>query len=375
MRNLLSYLPTSALLLLCSAAIVACGSDDKDQGQDEPEILSVTPSSISLVSSANSSATFMITASGDWTINGGDDWLNISSTSGRGNTTITVTALTENSSASNRSCVLTINGSSVSATVGITQLAALKSGCNVSVTDKVILTDGFALKLHFGSNASYYYSGYLSSSSAGWTDARIIQELQSNTTPKEAKDGIISHTEGLDGNTNYNQYFVAFDEQGNRGELLRYPIHTPSSRNAPAAYISDVTCDQYYWYWATTINATASEYYLIGSDGMNAIELYYDYTPALIAMSIKDNLSDYTSYIQSADNWKMLKEGSPLYLATWAKKGADWSPVVNVYYGYGDSDDTYAAKAKNKTKQTPAISIIYPDEYENTRRKIKIKRF
>ncbi len=375
MRNLLSYLPTSALLLLCSAAIVACGSDDKDQGQDEPEILSVTPSSISLVSSANSSATFMITASGDWTINGGDDWLNISSTSGRGNTTITVTALTENSSASNRSCVLTINGSSVSATVGITQLAALKSGCNVSVTDKVILTDGFATKLSFGPNASYFYFGYLSSSSAGWTDDRIIQELQSKTKAHEAKDGIIMHNEVLDENTDYYLYYVAFDEQGNRGEILRYPIHTPSSRNAPAAYISDVTCDYYKWYWTATISATASEYYMIADEGMNAFNLYHDYSPALIAMIIKDNLSDYTSFIQTADYYLIKEEGYFLYIATWAKKGTDWSPVVKVHYELEDIDDTYAAKAKNKTKQTPAISIIYPDEYENTRRNIKIKRF
>lgn len=373
MRNLLSYLPMSALLLLCSAAIVACDSDDKDQGQDEPEILSVNPSSISLVSNANSSATFMITASGDWTINGGDDWLNLSSNSGRGNTTITVTALSENSSASNRSCVLTINGSGGNATVSITQLAALKSGCNVSVTDKIILADGYAIKLSFGSNASYYYSGYLSSSSAGWTDDRIIQELQSNTTAKEAKDGIINHTEDLYENTKYYLYYVAFDEQGNRGEVLRYPILTPSSRNAPAAYISDVTHSYYYWYWTTTISATASEYYMIVDDGINAIDLYYDYSPALIAMIIKDNLSDYTSYIQSSD-WHVTKEGSYLYIATWAKKGNDWSPVVKEYYG-SDSDDTNAAMAKTETKQTPTISIISPDEYENARRSIKIKRF
>lgn len=373
MRNKLSYLSILVSIILCNTAFVACsgGGDDKD----EPEVLSVNPNSISLVATANSSGTFLITASGDWIITGGEEWLNISSSSGTGNTTVIVTALSDNSSASNRNCTLIVQGSSTSATINVVQLAGLQSGCEVTMVDEVVLADSYAQKLKFGPNVSYFYAGWLSSSSAGWTDDRIVQELQSSADAIEAEDGIILSADNLYENTQYYQYYVGFDKQGKRGEVLRCSVQTPSSKNAPAAYISNVTYSSTLWKWTTTISATASEYYMLSSDGSTALYYYYLYSPAEIAMYIKDNISNFTSYIQSS-SWSMSRDADNIFIATWAKKNNEWSGIVTEFYGEINSSNSSPMLSKPKSDPTEAATIVThrQKEYDALRQNSKIIR-
>ena len=84
--------------------------------------LSVSPPSLNFVSGGEPK-TFAITTSGSWTLSGKPSWAEVSSTSGTGNTTITVTA-NPNSATTARNAELTITASGVTAKVALSQAAA-----------------------------------------------------------------------------------------------------------------------------------------------------------------------------------------------------------------------------------------------------------
>lgn len=76
-------------------------------------VFGIYPGSLILESSANSTATFNITSNTDWTISGFEYWLSSSSTSGKGDATITLTAEANNST-EQRSARLTVSTTGIS---------------------------------------------------------------------------------------------------------------------------------------------------------------------------------------------------------------------------------------------------------------------
>ncbi len=80
---------------------------------NEPTLY-VSESSIPLGSPKNSSNTFTITSNTDWTISSDQSWITISRLSGSNNATISVSADSENTSASSRSGTITISGTGIS---------------------------------------------------------------------------------------------------------------------------------------------------------------------------------------------------------------------------------------------------------------------
>lgn len=305
-----------------------------EQSGKEIEILELNPSSISLVSSANASANINIICNGVWEITSKPEWINVSSNSGKGNTLIIITALSENDSASPRSGYLEVTSGSTTATLLISQVASLESGCEIYVTEEVILNTSATFRVRFGSQASYFYAAYFPVTSAGWNDNKIIEELEKTGTPMTAENDADLTASDLNESTSYIQCFVAYNEKGKRGEVIRINFTTPSSKNAPIAYIEDVSYNSTNWFWSTKIGATSQEYYMIVYGGTIAFLYAYYLEPSDIGMIFKDSLKDLTSYVNSQD-WRIVREAGEmdLLVCTWAQRDKKWSPVVNMFYG------------------------------------------
>ncbi len=346
-----------AMLLICGISLMSC-KDDKDEPENPQVIpqLHVNPSSISLVSMANSSATITITCNGNWSITSKPEWINVSSTSGNGDTAVTITALTDNNTASVRSGTIDVQSGSLSSTVEVSQVAGLESGCEVIVSDEVILDTSATFRVKFGSKASYLYAGYFPVSSAGWSDDKLVAEMENNSKAMNAKDGLDLTADDLTESTDYIQCFVAYTENGKRGEVIRKKFTTPSSKNAPQAFINDVGYTSSSWFWSTTIGATAQEYYMMAYTGTTALMSAMFLAPSDFGMLFKDKLSDLTSYVNSQE-WSMSRtEGEmDLLICTWAQRDKIWSGVLNVFYG-SINEEKINAKVNNSVRKKKTIA-------------------
>jgi len=89
--------------------------------QDPSPLLSTSPGSISLESTAGSSDDFTVSSNIDWTVSDDAAWLSVSPESGSGNGTVTVTADTENTSDADRTATVTVSGDGLAETVTVTQ--------------------------------------------------------------------------------------------------------------------------------------------------------------------------------------------------------------------------------------------------------------
>lgn len=368
------------MLTFVGINFASCGSSS----DDEPTTLTVNPNAISLVSSANASATITIECSGQWLVTSYPDWINISSTSGTGNTTLTITALTENATASVRSGYIMISSDDLEATVNVSQVAALKSGCEVTIDDQVILNTSATFRLKFGSNASYMYGGFLSASAAGWNDNKIVEVLENSAEAMNCKNGMTLTADNLNEKTSYIQCFVAYDAKGNRGEVIRIPFTTASSKNAPAAYISDVSYSDDYWYWSTSISATASEYYMVAYTGDLAL-LMAALEPSDLAMMIKDSVNDLVSYVNGT-NWRRERNSGEMdiLITTWAKRDNVWSGYLDIFWGHLTDNISSTSGVKIEANNLDADKYAnshgkmvahYPNEIENVKKHLDIQHF
>lgn len=346
------------------------------QSGKEPETIEVNPTSISLVSSANSTAYISIICDGMWSISAKPDWINVSSTSGKGNTSLTITALSANESSKSRIGYLEVRSGSAAASLEIAQVAGLESGCEIEIIDEVLLTTSVTFSLQFGSQASYFYAGYFPITSAGWSDAKIIAELENNGTPMTAESDIYLGADGLIESTTYVQCMVAYNEKGKRGELIRRTFATPSSKDAPVAYISNVAYDDNYWYYTTTIGGTAREYYILTYTGIDALTLFLSYSPAEIGMLFKKKLNNLTSYVNT-QSWKSSRtaDETDLEVCTWAKRDEKWSPVLTTYYGHIDTEGTRIISNSPAKKSTGnKCKVSYPADREKISKQIKVEK-
>lgn len=313
--------------------------------------IQVNPSSLSLTSVSNSFGEFSIEYAGNWEITNKPDWLNLSSSNGKGNTKITVTAISANNSASPRECILQVTGGALSTHVTVSQLPGLATGCEVEFYDSVILYNSYAMKVAFGRKAAYYYVGCFDESYANYTDERILEALMKDKEPLTVDGDDIVLGSGYPGEKCI-QCVVVLDKDRNRGELYRKEVVLPvPANNPPQVFISDIRYTDTLWKWDTTLGATAQEYYMVAFEGYSAT-LVWDYFPdAYIAMLIKDSFTPEDSFIQSG-SWQMTRNADNLYVATWAKRDNKWSDVLTTWYGEISSDTRSVSNMKQKNTLT-----------------------
>ncbi|MBL4707680.1 MAG: T9SS type A sorting domain-containing protein, partial [Flavobacteriales bacterium] len=87
------------------------------------DTINVSPDSVTLSSGSGSSATFTINSTTNWSINTLANWFSVNPNTGTGNGVITITAVSENQSGSERTATLSVDGiGALSKTVVVTQI-------------------------------------------------------------------------------------------------------------------------------------------------------------------------------------------------------------------------------------------------------------
>lgn len=374
MKKVLFLFSGLAVLL----GLVGCGGDDHKEDEppvEEPTVLTVNLSEVVLSAEAKSSQDLTITSNSVWTISNVPDWLDVSATSGSSTSTIKLMANSANNSAEERSAVLTVASDDKSCQVTIKQKPLLSANCKVVPNRVAILSDGIAFDLNYDENVSYFYVMALEKDEIRNTDAEIIEYLKEEDDRGTPTDNYVISWSGMSPKTEYVIYTVAYDENGNQGELSKTTITTKSDVNQAQAYISDMSYSYYYWKFTTTIGAYCKSHYMLAFSGSTYGEVYLYSSDAYLAWLILDinaSNSPLTPIVQSQD-WRMSREAGENYfhVFTWGVDASgEYAGVVNRGGGYASSASTTSVRdveyTTNKTPDTMTRRDYSLLDYENT---------
>lgn len=332
--------------------------------------LSVDKSSISFTSAQGEKETLSITANMSWTISGVPDWLNASTTSGNGNSSITLTTKSANNTATARTSTLTVTSSSETKQVTVTQEAGL-SACAVRPTNIVTLGTELACDWSYSSSTKYYYCGlWKKTGIERMSDSEIITALEEDDrcTPN---DDYVTSWSGLSENTSYVLCTLAYDNENNRGELIKQTITTKQSQGLEATASIDYVyrSDDNKMKWAVTPSGKCALYHMVsGVDvSSNAISCQGVVYAWLINNYINNNkyglFSGYTIDLNIVREGAYQKSiSAPLYeetnvfVATWGKfsdvDGGNYSAEITYAQGYLPTISSSAKKT-----MSPCASI------------------
>lgn len=366
------FLPV--LLALISLVFISARCDDEDY-------IKVSSTNLSLTREQGSSTDLTISANVQWMASINYDgsqtgWLNISTTMGNecDNLPVTITSTSANHDNADRVAHIQIIGGDAAVSVTVTQKGYnADTNLDISITDVVALTTSVAFKHTFGRKVSYYYSGYLNSAAAGWTDEKIAKELESNFEAGKPDDDIIS-CDGLRANTSYILCAVGFDELGNQGRVMKEPVKTAAVvSKRPDVSIENVHLESdngnIYWAWETVVGAYCAKYYMIAHSGDNAYVLGNS-CDALVAWLIKDaiNSGDIDPILKNSP-WYMKRGNNEnyFYCAAWAV-GDDnkFSGELDTAFGHLSSNSKTRAVITNSTTKK------YSAKHEELKKSIKV---
>lgn len=283
------------------------------------ELLKVSNSEIRLGSQANASGTLTITSNIAWTVTGVDEsWLNVSSTSGEGNGTLTLTTRSDNASSVARECELVIKAGSAEAKVKVIQPGLYVPNCQAKPSGMVIISNGVAYEYDCDEKVTYFFRGtYLAEELKKFSDKEIIDDLTSDNKYRETPGGTI-YGIYLSPLTEYVICTIAFDKDGHHGDLVKTPFTTKSDKNQAKAEILYLSYDGSQWSWTTVPNATTSRYYMSSM----VTEALYDLSDPILAYLfqslMKNNPDDYPPYVQR-QAWTAANESEYFQVLTWAQ--------------------------------------------------------
>lgn len=339
-----------SLLVALFAGFTSCSSSDDDD--DKGGKVMTDKTSITFMAKQGVSETLSIVASKDWTVSGMPEWLNASSTSGRGNSTITLTTKTANNTVEERTAQLTVQSGNNVAYVTVTQETSISAGCTVKPSNIVTLATGVAFDYSYGSNVAYLYRGIFEKAVADrYTEDEIIAELTKDKDDRiTPNDNYITSMIGMSPLTNYVIFTIGYDKNGDRGELVRTEIKTKNGRNQAVAEISDVRYTETLWKWQTTPDGYTERYYQWFIENE---DLIYASDPAVAwffnqAMNSSKNNSDFDPIVK-AQGWQRKRSGNTFHLMTWAKNvDGEFSGVIDRWMSQVSS-----AKDNGGLKLTP----------------------
>lgn len=341
------------LLVCCSTIFISCGGDDDDDPTPPTplESLTVSPITPSLLSKKDSKTDIFITASGDnkWIISGCPEWLHLSSNSGIGNTTVTLTALSDNKSDKERSATLKVSLGSKAVDITVTQANGYAQNCDVKPKVIVALANSFAMDWEYGSNVLHYYSYCLPKSEAQRKSEDEIVESMLKDNYNTPSDGYVTSWKNRNPTTTYVVYTLGFDKDGNRGNLIQTDITTKSGTNQAKATISEVQYDSTEFSWVTTPNAYTTRYFQCYMPDYNS-SLNSTTTDAALAWFFKAYMERYPNDpnfapIATTGHWTRKRNGSNVFfMVTWALDvDGNYSGVIDSFYG------TISSSAKAST--------------------------
>ena len=234
--------------------------------------IALSPSTISLLGAAGSTANLSIKTIGNWTLSSSPDWLHSSATSGEGNTNIILTALSANDMTDEpRTAKLTFTSGKATASVTVSQESTLPKGLRVETSNMTIMSDGFACDLKFGKNTKGYREAFFTEDEVRtMTDKDIYNKLMEKTENSGTLD--FTFLPGwANPNTNLVYCIAAYGNETNGDGSHKYGPMTIVHVTTKAETIFD---DMYltFTYNSSRWNVNASR---SGSYGQRCDEFYY----------------------------------------------------------------------------------------------------
>ena len=262
--------------------------------------LSVSPSDIYFTSKEGEFAELKIMTQTTWRISDVPSWLNVN-LQGDGTTTIKVTTKSANETDESRSAELKVTAGEKTATVTVTQEAG-KPVCYVEPINVVALYDEICFELSATSNVNTFKIGYLDENEyKRMTEKEIIAYVEEGEMNKFADDYIF-FPGGFDDNTKYYICTIAYDENGDAGELRYATITTPQYINydndAFVSY-SDMSYGADGFQFTVTKEGFCDTYHLIYGNIGTSDE---GYSRSLYAFQIKYFMNKKEKH-WFADNW------------------------------------------------------------------------
>ena len=188
--------------------------------------------------------TFKINSNIQWTLQGKEEWLNISSTSGNGEIDLAIYPLSENKTAIQRKATITLTGSGISATITVIQDAGVPA-CYIIPSNEVALYDCICWEYKATSNVNKFQYLLLSEREySRLTDKELLEEVMKE---KEMKYNDIwlsskyydSHNNRITSSSIYYFVSLASDKDGKYGELKKVKMETPEYYDADQdAYVN-----------------------------------------------------------------------------------------------------------------------------------------
>ena len=353
---------------------VSC-SDEKD----EPNVLTVNLSEVILTAEENDDQELTIASTSPWALAGGADWLHVSATSGSGTSTIKLATKSINNSSNSRSTTLTITSGELSCEVLVKQEPGKVVNCTAEPTKVVALSNGIACNYKFGSQVSFYIST-LGEKSKGdcLTNDEIYKKLLEEGKRNTPKESYVSVWDGLNPQTEYNIYTIAFDKNGKPGDMLVNTIKTKSDKNQAYALITIDECNERNWIYTTTITAYCTKYYHMSWSAPTEEGALIDKPDVYLAWLLKDKnaSSDPLQLAVQSQGWHTEKDEEDAYVHvfTWGlDANNEYAGIIKRAYGNVDDYSKEVKQfniAKEASRKMTEISISY-DEYQKAKASIK----
>lgn len=344
-----------SLILMGATVAATIGFTSCSGGDDDDPTASLTADkSVSLSSEKGASNTFAITSNVSWALSGKPEWLTVTPLNGNGNATVTVTTLSANETAEERSATLTVTAGDQTVTVTVTQ-ASMYANCSASVTNELILSNGYYADLKFSSNVLGYV-GYIIESSLEKTygSKELYDAVLSLGDRKSAEDNDYAMWYGLSANTEYSYCIIPYiSSDGGNVEYGPMTITHFTSKSSSTYCDAPVTTSyaSSTWRYKTTMNKRCHHYWLLYATGSYAYS-YYSMPDIYLAYVMRYQIENNENYDYSINERTVSinRESGENYFFVWTWGVDDTGELSgNISTSYKNLSSS-VAKAQNNAK-------------------------
>lgn len=315
--------------------------------------LLVDITSINLSSAANSSQAINITCNSSWTIAGVPEWLQISSLSGNGNSSVIITTRSANESANVRMATIQVSAEGQTQSIIVQQEAALSS-CIAVPSNIASLYYAVIFNLEPSSEVALIKMLLLSDYDYKHkTEAEIISDIEKESS--EIPEDETIYTRAVEEKTKYHILTLSYDKKGNRGELIDVEFESP-------AFLSG-TDDAWCSFEDATYNESSFKFTVKKQGRCATYDLIYgaNITPKYLSGPLMAYELNY--YIKNKrKNW--LAESWDLLIETNYPNDHTFSCAYSDKYQFGGLIATTWGVFSDGTRSSD-INTIFADTYED----------
>lgn len=321
--------------------------------------------------------TIYITSNVAWTASGIPSWLSVSPSNGNGTMQMTIYPTSENSSAGSRTATITLSGNGAMAKIEVTQQSNL-SKVKVTPTNLVALYNQIAWVLEETGTVNKFQWLCVSEREMNrMTEKELLEQLQRKDASKFADDYMFfpaydSNGDRITQNTTYYICTVAYDNEDNRGEVVKSKVTTPAYKDADNdAWVSFPSEDLRYgtggFQFTAVKEGFCDSYHVIYGNMPSS----YTYPAVAFAFEI-DYYAKNKKKHWLADNWELdiVTNYPNNHTFTYSTSDLDYFPLITIFArgvfknGTESSDMTggqWDVSSNNIPRLIPAPKLLEKD--------------